>query len=59
MAAVPLARAEALSLPAGEREEFDRLVREAVAIASRYPGADNRIMLDRARWLLDTIDDRF
>jgi len=59
MAAVPLARAEALSLPAGDREEFVRLVREAVAIASRYPGADNRIMLDRAQWLLDTVDDRF
>jgi len=58
-AAVPLARAEALSLPAGDREEFVRLVRESVAIASRYPGADNRIMLDRARWLLDTVDDRF
>ena len=58
-AAVPLARAEALSLPAGDREEFVRLVRESVAIASRNPGADNRIMLDRARWLLETVDDRF
>ena len=58
-AAVPLSFAEALSLPAGNREEFVRLLREAIAIATRYPGADNRIMLDRARWLLDTVDDRF
>lgn len=58
-AAVPLSFAEALSLPAGDREEFVRLLREAIAIATRYPGADNRIMLDRARWLLDTVDDRF
>jgi hypothetical protein len=59
MAAIPLARAEALPLAAGDRDEFIRLVREAITIATQYPGADNRIMLDRARWLLDTIDDRF
>jgi hypothetical protein len=34
-------------------------VREAITIATQNPGADNRIMLERARWLLDTIDDRF
>ena len=59
MAAVPLARAEALPLAAGDRDEFARLVREAITIATQNPGADNRIMLERARWLLDTIDDRF
>ncbi len=58
-AAVPLARAEAISLPAGDREGFERLVREAIAIAGRHPGTDNQIMLERARWLLETIDDRF
>ena len=59
MAAVPLARAEALPLAAGDRDEFTRLVREAITIATQNPGADNRIMLEWARWLLDTIDDRF
>lgn len=59
LAAVPLARAEALSLPTGDRATFERLAREAIAIALKHPGADNQIMLTRARWLLDTIDDRF
>ena len=59
LAAVPLARAEALSLPTGDRATFERLAREAIAIALKHPGADNQIMLMRARWLLDTIDDRF
>ena len=58
-AAVPLARAEALAQPAGDRDEFERLVREAIAIANQFPGSDNQIMLERARWLLDTLDDRF
>jgi len=59
VAAIPLARAEALPLPAGDRKEFTRLVSDAISIANQFPGPDNRIMLDRARWLLDTIDDRF
>jgi hypothetical protein len=59
LAAVPLARAEAIFLTAGDRQAFERLVREAIAIALQNPGADNQIMLMRARWLLDTIDDRF
>ena len=58
-AAVPLARAEALAQPTGDRDEFERLVREAIAIANQFPGSDNQIMLERARWLLDTLDDRF
>ena len=56
---MPLARAEALAQPTGDRDEFERLVREAIAIANQFPGSDNQIMLERARWLLDTLDDRF
>ena len=59
VAAIPLARAEALPLAAGDREEYTRLINDTISIAKQFPSLDNRIMLDRALWLLETIDDRF
>lgn len=59
VAAVVLARAEALESSLDDRAEFERLVRQSMAIAERNPGAENRIMLERARWLLSTMDERF
>ncbi len=54
---VPLAEAEALA--ARDRERFERLLREALAIAAQHPTLTNAVMRDRAQWLLDTLDDRF
>ncbi len=58
-AGLPLARAEAIALPAGDRTDFERLIRLSIAIAKNNPGIENAIMLERANWLLETIDDRF
>jgi hypothetical protein len=57
VSAVPLAEAEALA--AQDRARFERLLREALAIADRHPSLANTVMRDRASWLLDTLDDRF
>jgi hypothetical protein len=57
VSAVPLAEAEALA--AQDRARFQRLLREALAIADRHPSLANTVMRDRASWLLDTLDDRF
>jgi TRAP transporter T-component len=58
-AGLPLARAESIALPLGDRADFERLVHRSIAIAKSNPGIENAIMLERANWLLETIDDRF
>lgn len=57
--AVLVAMAEALALPAGDRARYEALLRDAVAAAGPSPDLATRVMLDRARWLLDTADQRF
>lgn len=54
-----VAKAEALSLPAGDRVHFEALLRQALATAAAHPDLSNEVMRERARWLLDTADDRF
>jgi TRAP transporter T-component len=57
ISSVPLAEAEALATL--DRERFERLLREALAIADQHPSLANAVMRERAQWLLDTLDERF
>jgi hypothetical protein len=54
-----LTRAEGLAEPAGDRARFERELRRALEVAAAHPGLTNAAMAERARWLLDTADDRF
>jgi predicted anti-sigma-YlaC factor YlaD len=54
-----LARAESLALPAGDREAFERLLRQAIEAAAPRRDLASQVMHERASWLLATIDDRF
>lgn len=54
-----VARAESIAQPAGERDAFEALLRQAIGVATTHPGLDNEVMRTRALWLLGTIDDRF
>ncbi len=52
-------RAESLALPAGDREAFERLLRQAIAAAVPRRDLASQVLRERAQWLLDTVDDRF
>ncbi|MBS1140243.1 MAG: hypothetical protein H6R13_1696 [Proteobacteria bacterium] len=57
-----LAKAEAYAQPAGDREQFESLLRQALAIrdeAGSPQALQNEVMRRRARWLLDKSDDLF
>jgi predicted anti-sigma-YlaC factor YlaD len=57
-----LAKAEGYAQPAGDREQFERLLRQALAIrdeAGSPQALQNEVMRRRARWLLDKTDDLF
>jgi len=54
-----VAKAEAIALPADDREGFEHLLRQAMAIATRTPNLQNEAMLARARWLLANADELF
>jgi len=54
-----LAKAEALSLPAGDRAGFEALLRHALAVAETRRDLANEVARERALWLLETIEDRF
>ncbi|MBB1075661.1 hypothetical protein HUU62_14705, partial [Rhodoferax sp. 4810] len=58
-AAVFVAKAEALALPAGDRATFEALLRQALATSAAHPDLSNNVMRERALWLLDTADDLF
>lgn len=58
-AAVFVARAETLAAPAGDRQAFEGLLKQAIATAERHRSPDNGLMLERAKWLLGTVEDRF
>ena len=58
--AAPLvAKAEGVSLPAGDRAGFESLLHQAQAIATAHPDLSNSVMRERATWLLETADDLF
>jgi predicted anti-sigma-YlaC factor YlaD len=54
-----VAKAEAIAAPAGDRQAFETLLRQALQAAATRPGLANSVMRERAQWLLDTADDRF
>lgn len=54
-----LAKAEALAKPAGDRDAFETLLRKALAASTGQPDLQNAVMQERARWLLDNVDDLF
>ena len=58
-AAVYVARAENLALPAGDRAGFEALLRQALRVAATRADLSNAVMRERAQWLLDTIEDLF
>jgi len=52
-------KAEAIALPAGDRESFEQLLQRAITIATRTPNLQNEAMLARARWLMANADELF
>jgi predicted anti-sigma-YlaC factor YlaD len=57
-----LAKAEGYAQPAGDRIQFESLLKQALAIrdeASSPQALQNEVMRRRARWLLDKSDDLF
>ena len=62
LAAPYVALAEAVALPAQDRESYESLLREALAVdpdASPDNRLENLVVQRRARWLLDRAADRF
>lgn len=51
--------AEAEALARQDRARFERLLQTALDTAGRHPSLANEVMRERARWLLDTLEDRF
>ena len=54
-----VAKAETLALAAGDRADFEAMLRQAISIATGHPSLANALMRERAQWLLDSADDRF
>lgn len=54
-----LAKAEGIALPAGQREAFESLLRQALAVAQAHPDLQNAVARERALWLLGHADDLF
>jgi predicted anti-sigma-YlaC factor YlaD len=54
-----VAKAEGIAQPAGNRAEFESLLRQALAIATAHPDLQNAVMRERAVWLLANADDLF
>jgi predicted anti-sigma-YlaC factor YlaD len=54
-----VAKAEGVSLPNGNRPEFESLLRQALAVSSAHPNVQNAVMRERAQWLLGIADDLF
>lgn len=58
-AGIYVAQAEALALPAGNRQAFEALLRQALQASATQRDLSNAVMRERAQWLLDTADDLF
>ena len=54
-----VAKAEGVSLPNGNRPEFESLLRQALAVSIAHPDMQNAVMRERAQWLLGIADDLF
>lgn len=54
-----VAKAEDISLPAGDRAAFETLLRQALVISDAHRDLPNEVMRKRTLWLLETEDDLF
>lgn len=54
-----VAKAESIALPAGDRTEFESLLRLALVACDSRRDLQNEVMRERALWLLETADDLF
>ena len=54
-----IAKAESVALAQGQRPEFERLLRQAMAASDLRRDLANEVMRERAQWLLQTADDIF
>jgi predicted anti-sigma-YlaC factor YlaD len=54
-----VAKAEGVSLPSGNRIEFETLLQQALAVGVAHPDMQNVVMRERAQWLLGNADDLF
>lgn len=58
-APVLVAMAESLAQPAGDRARFESLLGRALAAQAPQADLTTQVMQRRARWLLQTVDERF
>jgi len=54
-----MAKAENVAQAAGDRDSFEALLRQALAVSAAHPDLPNTVTADRARWLLASADDLF
>lgn len=54
-----VARAESLALLDQDKEAFERLLHQALAISAKHKNLQNEVMRERSEWLLDMMDDLF
>jgi len=54
-----VAKAESIALAKQDRQLFIGCLQQAVVVANKYKNLQNEVMLSRATWLLEKIDDLF
>jgi hypothetical protein len=54
-----VAKAESIALPAGDRQAFETLLRQALAAGTVPRNLQNAVMRERALWLLEVSEDLF
>jgi predicted anti-sigma-YlaC factor YlaD len=54
-----VSKAEAIALPASDRDAFVALLQQALAVAASYPDLQNHVVRERALWLLAHTNDLF
>ncbi|MEY4757931.1 MAG: hypothetical protein RJA34_2829 [Pseudomonadota bacterium] len=54
-----VAKAESISLPEGDRAQFEGLLKQALELSKKRTDLSNQVMQQRARWLLRSADDLF
>jgi predicted anti-sigma-YlaC factor YlaD len=54
-----VAKAEGVALPAEDRKQFEKLLKQAIDISQQHRSLQNEVMRERAQWLLSNVDDLF
>jgi hypothetical protein len=54
-----VAKAEGVALPAEDKKLFEQLLHQALDISKQHRNLQNEVMLERAQWLLDAVEDLF